>query len=56
MFCVLCFVGGIFRFANFPYGFAKFLEFVGFYVWIGLLDDLDLGIHLDSKKIVKKML
>ena len=49
----LCFVGGIFRFAKFPFGFVKFLGFVGFLVWIGLLD---LGIHLDGKKIVKKML
>ena len=49
----LCFVGGIFRFANLPSGFAKFLGFFGFLVWIGLLD---LGIHLDGKKIAKKML
>ena len=34
----LCFVGGIFRFASFPTGFAKFLGFVGFWVWVGLLD------------------
>ena len=53
LFLFLCFVGGIFRFANLPSGFAKFLGFVGFLVWIGLLD---LGIHLDGKKIVKKML
>ena len=45
----LCFVGGIFRFANFPFGFVKFLGFVGFLVWIGLLD---LGIRLDGKKIL----
>ena len=41
---LLCFVGGIFRFANFPSEFAKFLGFVGFLVWIGLLDR---GICLD---------
>ena len=40
----LCFVGGIFRFASFIFGFAKFL---------GLLD---LGIRLDAKKIAGKML
>ena len=48
-----CFVAGIFRFANFIYGFAKFLGFVLFFVQISLLD---LGIHLDGKKIAKKML
>ena len=52
--CVcVCFIGGIFRFANFIYGFAKFLGFVGFFVQISLLD---LGIHLDGKKIAKKIL
>ena len=52
--CVcVCFIGGIFRFANFIYGFAKFMGFVGFFVQISLLD---LGIHLDGKKIAKKML
>ena len=40
----LCFVAGIFRFANFPSRFAKFLGLVGFLVWIGLLD---CGIRLD---------
>ena len=49
----MCFVGGIFRFANFISGFAKFLGFVGFFVQISLLD---LGICLDGKKIPKKML
>ena len=43
------FVGGIFRFANFISGFAKFLGFVGFFIQIGLLD---LGIHLDAKKML----
>ena len=52
-FFFLCFVGGIFKFANFIFGFAKFLGFVGFFVQIGLLD---LGIYLDGKKIAKKML
>ena len=33
-------------------GLQNFFGFVGFLVWIGLLD---LGIHLDGKKIVKKM-
>ena len=52
-FFLLCFVGGIFKFANFIFGFAKFLGFVGFFVQISLLD---LGIYLDGKKIAKKML
>ena len=43
-FFFLYFVGGIFRFTSFIFGFAKFL---------GLLD---LGICLDAKKIAKKML
>ena len=46
---IFFFVGGIFRFANFIYGFAKFLGFVGFFIQIGLLD---LGIHLDAKKML----
>ena len=52
-FFFLFFVGGIFKFANFIYGFAKFFGFVRFFIQIGLLD---LGIRLDGKKIAKKML
>ena len=45
----LCFVGGIFIFANFPSGSAKFLGFVGFLLWISLLG---LGIRLDGRKML----
>ena len=48
-FSFLCFVGGIFIFANFPSRFANFLGFVRFLVRIGLLD---LGIRLDGKKML----
>ena len=48
-FFLVCFVGGIFKFANFISKFTKFLGFVGFFVQIGLLD---LGIRLDTKKML----
>ena len=48
-FFLVCFVGGIFKFANFISKFTKFLGFVGFFVQIGLLD---LGIRLDAKKML----
>ena len=49
LFPFLCFVGGIFRFANLPSGFAKFLGFVVFLLWISLLG---LGIRLDGRKML----